>query len=551
MAIPTHKVSLLKVSMGLTGSKEYFITDAAEQTAQEAAQQALQTLLGGGKIVTATLIEAGDLSDQYIVTFEIKDITSGYVAKDARIVTMDSSGEAAVGPAGSGDKVYSVTVDQVRAYYSKLRAYNDLWNRGGWLNVYTTAILASPTNPLYNPPRPSWNDPIFNKHIGIYNANLRTVGNTGGAFAANTIQSLSNEDYLAGFKKYIAPTPAEPAPPSLNDLQFTPESTAPPLDLGTSDAASQNSDATSANTKSYNTIASPSDSWYDPPLLTDDYETILMKMNAAYDAMAAQSSASIMITGSTPSQYDRRLRGRMAGIEFPIPRANIPAGDPPSIKATRYGAVPFTDRQKYLIAYSPVDAAGATELRSEMCKSRGLLPYKSEYSTIVSDPTAGCFIPYPETPAYVPRMQGSASNPRPRQRAPVEIVAPYEPPSASPLATLCGSSPCGPAPVPPPTASEPSRSTSSASRICPQTIFPIRGKTVNVVSPPKNTATSHRILTYRMGAPTGDCPIVGGMTADGQTTSTTFLESLYNKIRPTLQGDVADQFAGAGRLAPR
>ncbi len=509
--------------MGLTTSKESFQSvDCTSAVTQNAMRTAIQAQLGSGVVVTDLQAQAmGD--GRCLAVYNKRAATTGLITKGQRVVSFSATGTVTPGPEIAN--VQNLPLEVVTGYYDRLRAYNNTWNRTGWRAIYTASALAG-AGTLYDPPRPPWTDTLFERNIALYNDNLRAVGRAGGVFDAATAGSLSASIFRDNFKRYIAPTPAEPVPPAYKSVIDPPPPVVLPPDVKEQldrdrGAADNNTTAISQNQRLYDSLIPPGDPLYDPPLITDDYETVLIKINTAYDIAAGRRSASVPMSGSTPSPYDRRLRGRVAGmpaLEAPAAVMGVAVEGYANGTAT-YGFVPFTERQKYLIEYSPV--ADKTALQDNMCKSRGYLPFNTALANsatpvdgIPMTAENGCFVEYPAAPAYMAGSAGStASGSQPTVRPrPFDAVPPYNPPYRSPLNAMCPSGSCGPPPVPVPLPG--SASTAPAPKRCPQTT--IKGKTVHVPSRPKNTETSRKILTYRMGTPAGDCPIVGTMTADGQ-----------------------------------
>lgn len=504
--------------MGLTPSKESFQSvECSNANLQRAILSELQKF-GGSKII----VSQSTATNKCLVTYE-KRTSTGLVTSARRIATIDPTTGIVLGPEMAD--VRNVSMESVEEYYTRLRVYNDGWNRSGWRTAYTVPNLRNTLVVLYDPPRPSWVDTLFERNIEIYNNNLRAVGGPNGVFSASSIDALSASVFKDNFQRFIAPTPAEPVPPpSKNVIGRVPPVSLPPGVQAQIDnergAADNNMNADRLNKQLYDSLVPPGDPQYDPPIATDDYETVLIKFNVAYDIAAGRRAGSVPITGITPSPYDRRLRGRtiMPNVDAPevIMRPRSEGWANPS---STHGFIPFTERQKYLIDYSPFTSREL--LRSRMCVSMGYLPYTDELVAKVStdyrgDMSAenGCFVEFPAAPQHIP---GSASAARAQTKGPrLEFVPPYTPPRKSPLAAMCPSGSCGPAPVAPAQPGVPQVPASQPPRKCPETT--IRGKTVYVPSRPKNVETSRKIITYRMGAPVGDCPITGTMTANGQTT---------------------------------
>ncbi len=514
--------------MGLTPSKESFQSvDCNNADLQARISSAIQGVTDAGTQITLRGIQVAS-ADKCLVVYD-KRAPSGIVTKAQRIVTIKDGNN--VTPGSEMADVKNASTEMVEAYYTRLRTYNDAWNRSAWRTVYTASQLGNAAAVLYNPPRPPWGDTLFERNIELYNNNLRAVGGPGGAFDASTMMSLSASVFKDNFKRFIAPTPAEPVPlPSKNVVPRPPPVTLPrdvQDQLARERAAADNNrTAAQTNLDLYNSLVPRDDPRYNAPTEADDYETILIKLNAGYDIAAELRSGSVPIGGSTPSAYNRRLRGRTIMPTIAAPAAimrPIADGFADATTATtqRYGFVPFTERQKYLIDYSPFESKAL--LRERMCLSLGYLPFTTELSERTDAPPGinmtaenGCFVEFPAPPAHIP---GSASAPSSQTSPPrVEFVPPYTPSRQSPLAAMCPSGECGPAPVPPAQPGVPSVPASQPPRKCPETT--IRGKTVYVPSRPKNTETSRKIITYRMGTPVGDCPITGTMTADGRTMGT-------------------------------
>jgi hypothetical protein len=514
--------------MGLTPSKESFQSvDCNNVDLQAYIRSALQAVTGAGTQITLRGIQAA-AADKCLVVYD-KRAPSGLVTKAQRVVTIKDGNNVTPGPELADVK--NVSMEMVEAYYTRLRTYNDTWNRSGWRVAYTASQLGNAAAVLYDPPRPPWGDTLFERNVELYNRNLRAVGGPGGPFDAMTMNTLSASTFKDNFKRFIAPTPAEPVPlPSKNVVGRAPPVTLPrdvqeQLDRERT-AADNNRTAAQTNVDLYNSLVPSGDPRYDPPTETDDYETVLVKFNVAYDIAAERRSGSVPITGSVPSAYNRRLRGRTIMPAVAAPAAIIRPiadgfADGAQAAAQSHGFVPFTERQKYLIDYSPFESKEL--LRERMCLSLGYLPFTTELAArvtatpgITMSAENGCFVEFPAVPAHIP---GSASAPRAQTRGPrLEFVPPYTPSRQSPLAVMCTSGSCGPAPVTPAQPGVPPVPASQPPRKCPETT--IRGKTVYVPSRPKNTETSRKIITYRMGTPVGDCPITGIMTADGFTTDT-------------------------------
>jgi hypothetical protein len=512
--------------MGLTTSKEYFQTaqsiDCSSYDAQLKMKTAIQTITGGGVAITIRGAVGVEGSPKCLVKYTEKNVTTGASAEKNRYVTF--SGESVIaGPEVS--TVQNISRKTVEDYYQRLRAYNASWNRSTWRTEYTVAKLADTAEKLYNPPRPPWDDTLFEKNIALYNANLREVGKAGGIFDAATASSLDAATFRTNFQRYIAPTPAEPVPLAYRNV-------IDPRDItngsggaagGAGDGGADAKTTADANKSQYDSLLPPGSPDYDPPTETDDYETILMKFNKAFDIVAAKASGSVSANGTDPSQFDRRLRGRPTKT-FVVPQPIIQGFENMTTVTTpKYGFVPFTERQAYLIDYSPSNDKSI--LRANMCKSLGYLPFNSAYvANTVNDTGAsmteasGCFAKLPESPSYIPRMQTASSRGLSVRPPPIEVITPPAPLGLSPLDTMCGSGSCGPAALPVQTDAPAKATASRVPKKCPETT--IKGKTVYVPSKPKNAATSHKIITYRMGTPVGDCPVVGSISADGKETFT-------------------------------
>jgi hypothetical protein len=285
------------------------------------------------------------------------------------------------------------TPDEINKYYEKLHSYNNAWIAFRWK-----------TADLYDPPRPLWSDPLFEKNIGLYNTVYAQIMSNYPNLQA--IESASNgyDQVNLILQKYLSPLPADPIPPAPNMITV-------PQMMQSSSASSSASSSTSANNmiaaqniqshtnnlESYNVFLSPDDPDYDPPQLGDDYETILIKYNKSYDAATLRNvSKADMDSASRQSEQDRRLIRRVTnGVAYRVPD---PVYQPmPINSAERYKSYKFNERQKYLIDYSPVSGPNKNLLIANFCTSLGYQPYSDK---LPGCEPGDCCAPMPTAPRY-------------------------------------------------------------------------------------------------------------------------------------------------------
>ncbi len=474
-----------------------------------------------------------DTNDVCDVEYNAKSVQTSYVERDTRRVIFTAAGEVdTIGTSRSGLSYATPrpTKQAVYDYYAGLAQYNYKWNSGGWRAGN------------YSPPLPPWNDPVFARNIGLYNDNLKRVLAPGGAFDstkhaqwATTMSASSNiSEYQVRFQKYVAPTPAAPAPPDLSQVllevdesvirQPAPPSTSDILNGATEDIQSANAaaNATAAgrNLVTYDTMIQGyidrNGPDYDPPREGDSYETLLLKFNKAYDVVAGKRTGSMdmMLSPDARSEWYKRFIGR--GIEFPVPEAVIPLTTPPK-GAVKYNYRPyeFSDRQNELIRYCPVEETSQkrTQIKANFCKSLGF------HASEAGEELCGniCCIPLAPTPAYEePKttiVQPKAGEPQ----IPPGYTAynPYKP--ASILAGI-GDMATDYGPVnlgggaqsrrPPPP-----KKTASA---CPAPKeYTIPGKTYFVQAPSTRVQNAKKSLEYIMSKPVGQCDTKPASTKEG------------------------------------
>lgn len=389
----------------------------------------------------------------------------------------------------------SISPKDVLEYYNTLNKYNENWIASGWkLN-----------NALYNPPLPTWDDPIFMRNIEIYNNNYNTV--------INNIKAVAySPEGVELFKKWIAPVPANPIPPKANKLTVplkpiagsasgsAVDETAINAALAAeSESAIKNAESVASSQDAYNKYGIPPNSpLYDPPIEGDSFETVLIKLLKAYDYAASQesekrttsffsASRDAIASDEDPSKYNRRLVGRytMNNVfdKFRVPPAILPSTYTENIDYTNSIGYTFNERQQYLIDYAPLyDNQDKEELKANFCKSLGF----QRWSDKCSSPGDCC--------------------------APLQTVPKYSG-SASASASL----------------TEPFASASASNKKCGRSGIQLSGRTltISVPSPPVNIDTSNRMFTYKMTRPTNG-------TCKPAPTPKATPDEIYNAIRPVL-----------------
>lgn len=476
-----------------------------------------------------------DTANTCDVEYNAKNIKSTEVVRDVRRVALTTNGQVdVIGTARSGLSYITPrpTKQAVYDYYAQLARYNYGWNSGGW----RAAIGTSPT--YYNPPLPSWSDPVFARNIGIYNDNLKRALATGGAFDANTHTTILPTEYQTRFQKYVAVTPGAPSPPDLSDVLLEVDETVmgqeprpSATDIANGSApdvqaanAAANATVTGRNLQTYDSLMKDyrNTSDYDPPREGDSYEVLLMKFNKAYDVVAGRRSGSMDMASASEQRSDwyKRFIGRGLDLVFPIPEATVPITTPLKDETIKYNYRPheFSARQKEIINYCPVDDGSDQQalIKANFCKSLGFHVPEDKTENLCG---AGemCCIPLAPTPAYEEPRAGSA---RPSAAA-AEIppgytrLNPYTPASilagVGDFATNYGpvSLTGGPQIRKPP----PAKKTASA---CPgPKEYTVRSKTYVVQLPPTRSQNAKKSLEYIMSKPVGSCDTKPAVSKEG------------------------------------
>lgn len=419
------------------------------------------------------------------VDFTYSSGETGYTQKDRRRVTFrpdpDSSDDYLVNEVSNynPNKLSQIAQPEkdVLEYYRGLKTYNKNWISYGWKKP----------GAIYNPPRPNWDDVLFEKNIEIYNSNFNAT--------RNYINSQTDRSVIQDlFKRRIAPVPADPIPPNESDVTVPYTTASTPIDIllmKEQEAADNNNNSISNAQTTYTTLLPSSSPNYDPPVLGDSYETVLIKFNKAFDLVSATQSASINATtsweGSDPSTSNRRLIGRL-GRTFPVPGPIIP---PSGLRenAKHFAPYKFTERQKYLIDYTPVNQADKMLLKANFCKSLGYLPANST-KTECAD--GDCCAPLPDPLRYTGSLREG-----------------FDTASASSATKKCIPTPAG---------------------------IGSRNVTISIASPPLNIETSNRLYTYRMSKPIADCK--------PKSTETNTIDSKYDAIRSTFIQEIKKSLDG-------
>jgi hypothetical protein len=432
------------------------------------------------------------------VSFNYVTLDTGYTQKAARRVTFEADADgyyairdiSAEPPSAFVNQ--NVTEQEVLSYYKELRQYNENWIKYGWNR--------QPAGP-YNPPRPKWSDQLFERNVLLYNQNLTQAR----PYIAQALARQSGSSPLLNelFRKAVAPVPADPLPPRASNV-LVPYKRAPSdLEVALNDerAAADTNEQTIVGAQAiYDSLLSPSSPYYDPPVAGDDYETVLIKLNKAFDTAAASGSASANYAGSDPSPYNRRLAGRLART-FPVPGPVLPATNIPA--ATNYAPYTFTERQQYLIDYTPV--SDKATLKGNMCKSLGYLPMAEAAATGLCDPSGGdCCAPLPDIPRYTGSLQegfsGSASQ---RYHDLSGVVQRQQPRGCTVNSVPLGS----------------------------------RTTTVSVPSRPLNVDTSNRLFSYRMSNPVEHCRPRPQEPQTVDQALAALRPAIAAEVRKNLQGD--------------
>lgn len=393
----------------------------------------------------------------------------------------------------------AISPKEVLEYYSTLNKYNENWIASGW----------KLKNAMYNPPLPTWDDPIFMRNIEIYNSNYNSV-----------IDNIKSAAYTPNgvelFKKWIAPVPANPIPPKANKLTVpikpiaaSGSGSASAVDetaintalASESESAIKNAEATASAQDAYDKYGiPPSSPLYDPPIEGDSFETILIKLLKAYDYAASQesekrtssffsASRDAIASDEDPSKYNRRLVGRytMNNVfdKFRVPQPVLPPTYSENIDYANSIGYTFNERQQYLIDYAPLyDNRDKEELRVNFCKSLGFQRWTDKCGS-----AGDCCAPLQNLPKYSGSAAGSAAG----------------------------------------SAIEPFASASASNKKCGRSGIQLGGRTltISVPSPPVNIDTSNRMYTYKMTRPTnGTCKPASAPKATP--------DEIYNAIRPVL-----------------
>jgi hypothetical protein len=434
--------------------------------------------------------EDSNESLQCDANFTYNSVETGYANTSTRRVTFsadpDLSGDYVVTAVSvrnpQNDAIVPQRESDILDYYRSLRGYNKNWISYAWKE-------AIQTNALYNPPRPKWTDVIFESNVNIYNTNF-------GATREYIKQNINNFTIINElYRTRIAPLPADPIPPQESAVLVSYTASDPLQDARDAEqgAADNNTDSIAGAQITYNDFLPPGSVNFDPPVPGDSYETVLIKLNKAFDEASANQSASINAaggySGSIPSQYDRRLIGRVAR-NFPVPGPIIPPTPPPT-NAAKYAPYTFTERQRHLIEYTPVNASDREILKANFCKSLG---YLSGDSGKTECDKADCCAPLPNQPKYSGELEEAFT----------------------------------------------SASGSNARRKCTGRAPSLlrRTTTVSVPSAPLNIETSQRLYTHRMTHPVENCR----PAQPAQPTVT--VGQIYDAVRPALVQQIRKSLEG-------
>ncbi len=434
--------------MGGVFSSEQFESQCVVMCDNDNTKGKLKTALAqlpeysGHAITLQSTLKPTDLQNACDVEYVYTNVATGYAQRDQRRVAFSGADCAPVVGTTRSGLMYAkprATKEDVYAYYRELANYNQRWNAGGW----------QAAGAKYDPPLPSWGDPVFTRNIGIYNDNLARVTGTGGVFDKARSGSLSDDLFQQYFQKYIAPTPGAPTPPAMSDVLLdelapiigqtavptfqeiiggTDENTAKANGLANTSAATTNINTYESLIAGYINRSGPD---YDPPKEGDSYEVLLMKFNKAYDIVAGQRTGSMDMNSASEnrSAFYKRFMGR--GLAFPIPEPQIPLTRPvEGVLEYNYRPYTFNDRQRELIDYCPVDAGSAdmTRLKVNFCKALGF----HENTTTGEKKRCAegdCCIPLAPIPSYEEPKPGP---PRPKKEAAklppgYERINPYTP----------------------------------------------------------------------------------------------------------------------------
>lgn len=473
-----------------------------------------------------------DVTNTCDVEYNYKNTATNYVQRDRRRVTLTASGDVTnIGTTRSGLSYETprITKEAVYDYYKRLASYNQTWNIGKWRTEFQAGRA-------YDPPLPPWNDPIFVRNIGIYNDNLKRVLKSGGEFDLSkyngvnfSTDSAKKTEFETYFQKYVATTPGAPTPPNLSDVLIDDTATtvygqikSPTYQeiFGQGNQAVQdqnsltNSSSLAKNIQTYETMidgyidnSSPD---YDPPREGDNYETILMKYNKAYDIVAGKRTGSMNMNSGSEirSAFYKRFIGR--GFTFPIPEPVLPLTAPPKgALEYNYEAYEFSTRQTELLNYCPVDDEDVTRLKKNYCLSLG---YHVNEADASGNTMCGkldsvlCCVPMAPTPSYeTPQPGGPREKPAPEIPPGYEILNPYATPTSI-FDEGDFTTGYGPATLDsrtPPRSLPPKKKTASA---CPAPKeYTVRGKTYYVQSPSTRAQNAKKHLEYVMSKPVGSC----------------------------------------------
>ena len=513
--------------MGAVWSSEPFESQCVVMCDSNDTKGKLQTALAqlpeysGFSIGLQSTLKPTDLSGTCDVDYTYTNVRTGYAQRDQRRITFSGTKcEPVVGTSRSG-LMYArqrATKEGVYAYYRELANYNQRWNAGGWQADGAT----------YDPPLPSWTDPVFARNVGLYNDNLKRVIGTGGVFDKALSGSLSDAMFQTNFQKYIAPTPGAPTPPEMSDVLLDePDQivgqTAPPTFQDIIGGADENTGSanglanTAASTKNLNTYetliagyidrAGPD---YDPPKEGDNYETLLIKFNKAYDIVAGKRTGSMDMNsaGENRSAFYKRFIGR--GFAFPIPEAQVPLTRPvEGVMEYNYRPYNFNDRQRELIEYCPVEAgmADMTRLKVNFCAALGFHENITKDGGKKRCDTGDCCIPLAPLPAYEEPTPGP---PRPKKPSVVlppgyERLDPYSPESIV-NDTESGGTYFGDSVLPASSMRRRPPPSKKAASACPgPKEYVIPGKRFYVESAPTRAQNAKKRLEYVMSKPVDSC----------------------------------------------
>jgi hypothetical protein len=517
--------------MGGLVSREAFANPVCtDETIKQNIQTALEQLreYSGYSISLVSTKTPADVPNTCDVEYNYVKAGTNATERDVRRVAFTSAGVVeSVGTARSGLSYTAprVTKQAVYDYYRILANYNQRWNTGAWRSEFSAGKL-------YDPPLPSWSDPIFVRNIGIYNDNLTRVLKSKGVFDMETHSSMNAKTYQEMFQKYVATTPGAPNPPPLTNIQLEVDETgvtdvAPPTfaDVtGGADSATQeknaqtNATAQQRNLYKYDAmiagVIDRNGPDYDPPQDGDSYETVLIKFSKAYDIVAGVKTESMDLTSG--SGLYKRFAGR--GFVFPVPETIVPLTAPlKDAMAYNYRPYEFSAREQNVIDYCPVDATSADYmlLKTNFCLSLGFHDNADASGAKIKACGDGvCCVPLAPTPAYKTPVPGPSRVKPVAGSAPAgySLLNPYT--DASVLANIGDTEidygPTSLSTTTLPRSPPPAKKTGSACTAPKE--YTVRGKTFVVQSPSTRAQNAKKRFEYIVNRPTGACPNTSSTT---------------------------------------